>query len=691
MDDTDLNALKDVIVPEASDGAKWRALRASQLAFEKAGNNSTLRSQGMYGARRLLSTFLQTTWEWTMERRIVVGALAASVLLIPVANHLISTPDNQFSPGIFRKRLDLPSSTGQHALAERDSVASGSSFGRKPAITSDKRAAEVRKQELKITRLPPVGTKVVRATPSPTLKRLREAPKASVQKNFSRGLSVGVPIMELKSNSDGALRSLPAPYVEQGRDNFESFKPNPVKVVSEDPVSTFSIDVDTASYAFIRRSIESGVLPSKNAVRVEEMINYFSYDYSRPNGVDAPFQPTMTVYPTPWNAETKLLHIGIKGYELIAEAKPRSNLVFLIDVSGSMQSQDKLPLLKDAFRLLVDRLEDEDSVAIVTYAGQAGTVLEPTLVKEKYKILNALDQLRSGGSTAGAQGIRQAYMLAESSFQKAGINRVILATDGDFNVGITDRKELKQYIEAKRESGVFLSILGFGRGNYNDALMQTLAQNGNGTAAYIDSLREAQKVMVEEANSTLFPIAKDVKIQIEFNPALVAEYRLIGYETRALRREDFNNDKVDAGDVGSGHTVTAIYEISPADSAKKKIDDLRYQARTEPAATGNMNEFAFLKLRYKLPKQTKSKLITLPITKEHEVSNVDALKADLRFAASVAAFGQKLRNDSYLGDYDFDDILRLATKARGDDPYGYRSEFVSLVRLAKALRKSDAQ
>jgi Ca-activated chloride channel family protein len=478
----------------------------------------------------------------------------------------------------------------------------------------------------------------------------------------------------------------PAPaYV--GQDEFTAFPTNPVKLVAETPVSTFSIDVDTAAYAFARRQLNSGVLPQKNAVRVEEMINYFDYDYETPDSRDAPFLPSVTVYPSPWNPDSKLLHIGIKGYELPGTAKPRANLVFLIDTSGSMQSQDRLPLLKQAFRMLVETLDPDDTVAIVTYAGSAGTALEPTKVLEKGRILAALDRLRSGGSTAGAAGIRQAYALAEGNADPAGVNRVLLATDGDFNVGITNHQELEDFISRKRESGIFLSVLGFGQGNYHDNLMQKLAQNGNGNAAYIDSLSEARKVLVDEAGSTLFPIAKDVKIQVEFNPARVAEYRLIGYETRSLRREDFNNDQVDAGEIGSGHAVTAIYEIKTPRSASRLVDQSRYRT-AEPAgsAAAASDEYAFVKIRYKLPEAETSRLITRPVTSADERAEFAAVDADLRFAAAVAAFGQILRGAPYTGQFTLDDVIRIAQKAKGGDPFGYRAEFLNLVRLAKTAR-----
>lgn len=478
------------------------------------------------------------------------------------------------------------------------------------------------------------------------------------------------------------------PPVDQtyvGRDTFDTITANTVKLVSEAPVSTFSIDVDTAAYAFVRRSLNSGHLPPKNAVRIEEMINYFDYAYPLPEDRATPFKPTVAVLPTPWNPDTKLLHIGIKGFDITPAKKPRSNLVFLIDVSGSMEDQDKLPLLKNSLRMLVNALEADDTVAIVVYAGAAGTVLEPTRVSEKGKILAALDRLQAGGSTAGGEGIAMAYSLAEAEMEPGGINRVILATDGDFNVGIRDPEVLKDFVSRKRKSGVYLSVLGFGQGNYNDALMQKLAQNGNGNAAYIDSLNEARKVLVEEASGTLFTIANDVKIQVEFNPARVAEYRLIGYETRMLNREDFKNDAVDAGDIGSGHSVTAIYEITPMDSKTRRIDGLRYGDRepVDPEKTRKTDEYAFLKMRYKLPGESSSREIETPIDRRNEYAKIADAPFESRFASAVAAFGQILRADSYVGEYSCDDVIELAQSAKGQDEFGYRAEFLNLARLAK--------
>lgn len=477
-------------------------------------------------------------------------------------------------------------------------------------------------------------------------------------------------------------------YKDTGRDRFEDFDINTVKKVSEEPVSTFSIDVDTASYSFVRRQLNQGKLPQKDAVRIEEMINYFDYNYPSPKTKNQPFQPFVAISNSPWAQGRKLLHIGIKGYTIQSQEKPRSNLVFLLDVSGSMDSPDKLPLVKQSLQLLLAQLDPDDTIAIAVYAGAAGTVLEPTKIKDKQKILTALQHLNAGGSTAGSEGIRLAYQLAEANFDKNAINRIILATDGDFNVGITNRAELQGFIERKREKGIFLSVLGFGEGNYYDHMMQTLAQHGNGVAAYIDTLSEAQKVLVDQASSTLFPIANDVKIQLEFNPATVAEYRLIGYETRHLNREDFNNDAIDAGDIGAGHTVTALYEITLASSSAKLIDDNRYAPEKE---SGNNKaktdtEYAFLKIRYKLPDSKQSALLTQPIGIHHDITrnkHPDWILQETGFATAVAAFAQLLKGGQYTGEYSYDDVIHLAQRTKGEDPYGYRTEFIQLIRKAK--------
>ena len=432
----------------------------------------------------------------------------------------------------------------------------------------------------------------------------------------------------------------------------------------------------------------AGVLPMRDAVRVEELINYFDYDYDAPESLAPPLKTNVAVLPTPWNEHTKLIRIGIKGYQLTHDEKPRSNLVFLIDTSGSMRSEDKLPLVKNALRLLVDSLEPEDSLAIVTYAATVQTVLEPTTLDQSGKILDSLDRLTAGGRTAGGEGLRQAYQLAESNYDPEAVNRIILATDGDFNVGVTDVDDLQDFIERKREAGIYLSVLGFGRGNLNDRLMQALAQNGNGQAAYIDTLAEALKVMVDEASSTLFPISRDVKIQVEFNPAVVAEYRLIGYETRLLDREDFKNDSVDAGEVGSGHAVTALYEIALVGSEGRLVGDLRYQPEAQPSSAEAVSkEYAYLKIRYKDLENNKSLLIETPIGPSLEDSASPRDVREAQFAAAVAAFGQLLHGGTYMNGYSYDDVIELATTSKGSDQHGYRAEFLKLVTLAKSARR----
>jgi len=465
----------------------------------------------------------------------------------------------------------------------------------------------------------------------------------------------------------------PAPDTEA----FANADANPVKITTEEPVSTFSIDVDTASYAIVRSSLMNGQRPNPDAVRIEEMVNYFPYNYPAPEANEAPFKPTVTVLQTPWNSGTQLVHIGIQGELPAMEDRPPLNLVFLIDTSGSMNQPNKLPLLIQSFRLMLSELRPDDEVSIVTYAGSAGQVLEPTPVSDKAKIMAALENLRAGGSTAGQQGLQQAYAVAEGMAKDGEISRIILATDGDFNVGISNPEALKDFIAKKRESGTYLSVLGFGRGNLDDATMQALAQNGNGTAAYIDTLSEAQKVLVDQLSGELFPIANDVKIQVEFNPARIAEYRLIGYETRALNREDFNNDKVDAGEIGAGHTVTAIYEITPVGSDAILNDALRYQPAAE---TDDSGELGFLKLRYKEPGADVSKLLTTPIT-----TGMGQATDDVRFSVAIAGFGQLLKDGKYLQDWGYGDLITLANANRGQDAYGYRSEAVKLMRLAKSL------
>lgn len=483
-----------------------------------------------------------------------------------------------------------------------------------------------------------------------------------------------------------AVASLSAmPYVQQpmpDREQYGVISENPVKQVAESPVSTFSIDVDTGSYSNVRRMLNAGRLPPADAVRVEEMINYFPYAYTLPKG-NAPFAVHTEIAPAPWNASHQLLHIGIKAQDIAKASLPPANLVFLVDVSGSMNSPERLPLLKSALKLLVNQLRPQDTVSLVTYASGTQVVLEPTSGAHKATITGALDNLRAGGSTAGAAGITLAYNMAQQGFIKGGINRILLATDGDFNVGITSFEALKNMAEEKRKGGVSLSTLGFGVDNYNEKLMEQLADAGNGNYSYIDTLNEGQKVLVDEMTSTLATVAKDVKIQIEFNPNLVSEYRLVGYENRMLKREDFNNGKVDAGEVGAGHTVTAIYELTLKGSAGS-VDPLRY-GKDNSSSINKSGELAFLRLRYKAPNGDVSQLMEWPLHKQDIKSSLAQTSTEFRFAAAVAAFGQQLRGGKHTGEMNYADIAKLAGGARGADSFGYRGEFLRLVNLAQSL------
>ena len=476
----------------------------------------------------------------------------------------------------------------------------------------------------------------------------------------------------------GATSYIPSVVVpaDPGNERYDGKTVSPVHLAASDPVSTFSVDVDTGAYANSRRFLSQGQMPPADAVRSEELVNYFRYDYPLPATREAPFSVTTDVATTPWNPATRLLRIGLRGYDLPRSARPPANLVFLVDVSGSMGEADKLPLVKTALAGLADQLGAQDKVSIVVYAGAAGLVLPAT--GDKRQIVAALDRLSAGGSTAGGAGLQLAYQVARDNFIKGGVNRILLATDGDFNVGVSDSKALIAMVEKERDAGVTLTTLGFGQGNYNDAMMEQVADHGNGNYAYIDTALEARKVLAEQMSSTLFTIAKDVKIQVEFNPAKVAQYRLLGYENRALREEDFNNDKVDAGDIGAGHQVTAIYEIVPT-GAKGWIEPRRY-GDAGPVAAGRGSELAFVKLRYKLPDGTTSKLIerAIPATL---LASAGAPRGDMAFATAVAAFGQKLRGDPLLGNLTYAGIAALAD---GQRDY-YRQEFAKLVAIAGSL------
>jgi Ca-activated chloride channel homolog len=475
------------------------------------------------------------------------------------------------------------------------------------------------------------------------------------------------------------------------REKYEDVKINGVKLVAQEPVSTFSIDVDTAGYANVRRFLNQGVLPPKDAVRIEELVNYFDYDYALPKSKETPFETTVQITPSPWAKGRQLMQIGVQGYDIPRDHRPPLNLTLLLDVSGSMSDPNKLPLAIKAMKLLVDQMDAKDHISVAVYAGAAGAILEPTSGSDKAKIMAALENLHAGGSTAGGEGLRLAYSLAKQNFDKASVNRVMIMTDGDFNVGINDPEKLKDFVERERESGVYLSVIGFGQDNYNDALMQKLAQNGNGTAAYIDTLNEARKVFSDDLSGSMFSIADDVKIQVEFNPAKVAEYRLIGYETRLLNREDFNNDKVDAGEIGAGASVTAIYELTPVGSSATLIDPSRYTSTPKPVSDAKSSEYGFLKLRYKTPGAKTSKLVDRPITDKDAVSDISKASESTRFATAVAGYGELLRGDPYLDkSFGWDAVVALANGAKGEDPFGYRAEFIQLARAAKTAASQAA-
>lgn len=470
-------------------------------------------------------------------------------------------------------------------------------------------------------------------------------------------------------------------------ESYASINENQFKTALKNPLSTFSIDVDAASYSNVRRFINNGGLPPADAVRIEEMINYFDYDYPQPKGKD-PINIITEIADAPWNTSHKLVKIGLQGRKISTEKLPASNLVFLIDVSGSMNQANKLPLLVSSFKLLTEQLRSSDKVAIVVYAGTSGLVLPSTPGDQKTKIKDALDKLSAGGSTAGGEGIELAYKVASENFIKGGNNRVILATDGDFNVGSSSDEDMEKLIEKKRKSGVFLTTLGYGMGNYKDSKMEVLANKGNGNYAYIDNITEARKVLVNEFGGTLFTIAKDVKLQVEFNPSKVQSYRLIGYENRMLKARDFNDDQKDAGELGSGHTVTALYEVIPVgvkSAFSGSVDDLKYQSNNKPVVMGNNKELLTVKLRYKQPDGNVSKLIEQPVI-DNRIP-FDKTTNNFRFSAAVAEFGMLLRQSNFRQNSSFDQVIRNAQNAIGTDNEGYRSEFIKLAKSAKLLAK----
>ncbi|MBY3197168.1 vWA domain-containing protein [Rhizobium laguerreae] len=702
--DKELEKLSHLTPPAATPEARARALTAAMQAFDSPGNNAATPQGNAKGWRQ--SSIINWIWSPAMNKKFLAGSALATLLVIPAAGYLAIELTRNGLPIVDQTEIagnlskseasKQPAATaGQPVTVVPQAPAGNGSLGEQSVADAqapqDKEAPALAKPDSSQTsEFDANDVAALTNKPEGSAAALGAAKRAAPA-------APGIVPQRQLAEPMAAIAPSPAPPAEgrvqiqldPNRERFANAAANPIKSVATDPVSTFAADVDSASYAFVRRSLTGGAMPDPQSVRAEEMINYFPYDWPGPDNADQAFKATVTVMPTPWNHDTELMHVAIKGYDIAPATTPHANLIFLIDVSGSMDEPDKLPLLKSAFRLLVNRLKPDDTVSIVTYAGNAGTVLQPTRVAEKSKILSAIDRLEPGGSTGGAEGIEAAYDLAKQAFVKDGVNRVMLATDGDFNVGPSSDEDLKRIIEERRKDGIFLTVLGFGRGNLNDSLMQTLAQNGNGSAAYIDTLAEAQKTLVEEAGSTLFPIASDVKFQVEFNPERIAEYRLIGYETRALNREDFNNDRVDAGDIGSGHSVTAIYEITPKGSPAVMNDDLRYgaadQVPPKTSDSAHQGELAFVKMRYKRPGEDKSALITTPVNDGNAVATVDAAPQDVRFSVAVAAFGQKLSHVAAVDAYSYQAIADLAATSRGADAFGYRSDFLGLVRLADGL------
>ncbi|MBY5623896.1 von Willebrand factor type A domain-containing protein [Rhizobium leguminosarum] len=702
--DKELEKLSRLTPPAATPEARARALAAAMQAFDTAENNAPAAQGNAKGWRQ--SSIINWIWSPVMNKKFLAGSALATLLVIPAAGYLAIELTRNGSPIV--DQTEIAGNLSKSEASKQPAATAGQPVAVAPQAPAGN--GSLAEQSVADAQAPQDKEAPALAKPDSSQTSEFDANDVAALTNKPEGSAAalgaakraapaapGIAPQRQFAEPMAAIAPSPAPPAEgrvqiqldPDRERFANEAANPIKSVATDPVSTFSADVDSASYSFVRRSLTGGAMPDPQSVRVEEMINYFPYDWPGPDNADQPFKATVTVMPTPWNHDTELMHVAIKGYDIAPATTPRANLVFLIDVSGSMDEPDKLPLLKSAFRLMVNRLKADDTVSIVTYAGNAGTVLAPTRVAEKSKILSAIDSLEPGGSTGGAEGIEAAYDLAKQGFVKDGVNRVMLATDGDFNVGPSSDEDLKRIIEEKRKDGIFLTVLGFGRGNLNDSLMQTLAQNGNGSAAYIDTLAEAQKTLVEEAGSTLFPIASDVKFQVEFNPERIAEYRLIGYETRALNREDFNNDRVDAGDIGSGHSVTAIYEITPKGSPAVMNDDLRYGAANKVPAEASDNahqgELAFVKMRYKRPGEDKSALITTPVDDNNAVATVDAAPQDVRFSVAVAAFGQKLGHVAAVDTYSYQAIADLAAASRGTDAFGYRSDFLGLVRLADGL------
>ena len=606
---------------------------------------------------RSLSDIHDDPWFWSIGRPLAIAAVIAIFAIVSGVTV-----------------VSLKHRSAEQVVVTGSNIPSAEEVGQKPA------EAEVQPEfheEIAATPAAPAAAKTGRVA--------RGVPAQSLTKSAS--LAYSLPAAEFnRSDRYGAIRQ---PNGEFNTAAYDHILENPFLDAKTNPLSTFSIDVDTASYSNIRRFVNEGSLPPKDAVRVEEMINYFTYDYAQPTD-QKPFAVHVDLASCPWETSHRLVRIGLKGKEIATDKRGPSNLVFLLDVSGSMTPPERLPLIKQSMRLLVEKLTENDRVAIVVYAGASGLALPSTPGNQKEKILSALESLEPGGSTNGAEGIQLAYKVAADNFIKGGVNRVILATDGDFNVGVTNQGDLIRLIEEKAKTGVFLSVLGVGTDNLKDSTMQKLADKGNGNYAYLDSLDEARKVLVQQMNGTLVTIAKDVKVQVEFNPARVASYRLIGYEKRMLRKEDFNNDKVDAGEIGAGHTVTALYEVVPVGVSANPtanvppVDPLKYSKPEK--ATSSSDEMLTVKLRYKKPDEDKSQLIERPVLDSNAA--FASTSPDFKFAAAVAEFGMLLRDSEHKGNGTFGTVLEWAQEGKGSDANGYRAGFIELVRKAQALKKS---
>lgn len=683
-----LKTLADMPVPPPSAERKSAALLKANIAYREKMQAAGQRTGFI---KRLLGIGPQTL-ESKMKMRTLMGTSAlALVTILGVSvgvDYLNASHKDVTGDAAFQSIAALPEA--------QTSVAMSTVTG----LSSDNEAPEYRSaaRQMDVPREDDARDRAESVMPAPTQEAAKSAgaPGGMVASEMVADGSSAQPAARMIAPAPGVpvspplydFEPMPQPAIT-GTDSFANRPDNPLQEVAQAPVSTFSADVDTASYSTVRRMLRAGQMPPVDAVRTEEMVNYFNYNYALPEDRSKPFAPTVTVYPNPWHAGTQLVHIGIKSFDLPSETRPPVNLVLLVDVSGSMDEPSKLPLVKSSFNMLLDQLKPTDTVSIVTYAGSSGVALPPTKVAERERIKAIINSLGAGGGTAGAEGLSTAYELAKQNYNKEGVNRILLATDGDFNVGVSEPGGLAEYVARQRSSGVFLSVLGYGMGNYQDTTMQALAQNGNGVAAYIDDMSEARRVLDDQVSKTLFTVAKDVKFQVEFNPAQVQSYRLLGYETRALRTQDFNNDKVDAGEVGAGSEVTAIYEITPAGAAPA-ADASRYQAQSEqtvkPAV--NSNELGFLRIRYKLPNSDTSTLIERPIVNADRKELAEA-SADVRFATAVAGFSRLLRHSEGVSGFTYADVVKLAESARGEDKDGERIGFIDLARTAESLSGSQ--